>query len=422
MYNFFRNIILVSLGVVALLFAGCKNEATEEQKAEAEAATSTAAVAEVARTIEYGVDVTDLNKSEGKVANGQVITTLLSNLGADKKLLNQVNLIPDSVFDVRKFRAGNDYLAYNAQDSAKSLVYFIYKHNQTDFVVFHFGESLNVSKYQKPTTTKTRQGEFVIESSLWNAIVDADMNMELALQLSDIYAWTVDFFGLQKDDRFRVYYDELFVDDESIGIKKIHAACYSRGGKDIYAIFFENDDVTGYWDLEGNNVKKAFLKAPLSFSRISSKFSYARKHPIYKTVRPHTGVDYAAPTGTPVMTIGDGVVIFKGYKGGGGHTVKIKHNSTYTSAYLHLSKYGAGIVEGARVTQCQVIGYVGSTGASTGPHLDFRIWKNGTPIDPLKMDSPPTEPIPDNARADFDAVKTAMVAKLNEISSNAKAE
>ena len=184
--------------------------------------------------------------------------------------------------------------------------------------------------------------------------------------------------------------------------------------KRYYAVFYENDDVSGYWDLEGNNVKKAFLKAPLSFSRISSKFTYARKHPIYKTVRPHTGVDYAAPMGTPVMAIGDGVVTFKGYKGGGGHTVKIKHNSTYTSAYLHLSKYGKGIAEGVRVTQGQVIGYVGSSGSSTGPHLDFRIWKNGTPIDPLKMESPPTEPIPANARTEFDSVKTVMVKILNE--------
>jgi murein DD-endopeptidase MepM/ murein hydrolase activator NlpD len=283
----------------------------------------------------------------------------------------------------------------------------------TDFIVFHFEDSLHVEQFSKPTTVKTRMGEFVIETSLWNAIVGANMNMALALQLSDIYAWTVDFFGLQKGDGFKVYYDELFVDTVSVGISKIHAACYTHGDKELYAVFYENDEVSGYWDLEGNNMKKAFLKAPLSFSRISSKFTYARKHPVYKTVRPHTGVDYAAPMGTPVMAIGDGVVTFKGYKGGGGHTVKIRHNSTYESAYLHLSKYGKGIATGARVTQGQVIGYVGSSGTSTGAHLDFRIWKNGTPIDPLKMESPPTEPIPSNARAEFDSVKTVMVNILN---------
>ena len=403
----FASIILF----VAFAIAGCKGNGAAN---EGDANDSTQVVVEEPRHIEYGVDVTDLDVVQGKVANGQIITSLLRNLGANKTAITQAAFIPDSVFDVRRMKAGQRYSAYYTQDSVPQLVYLVYQHSVTDFIVFHFEDSLHVEQYTKPTTVKTRQGEFVVETSLWNAIIDADMNMVLALQLSDIYAWTVDFFGLQKGDRFRVYYDELFVDTVSIGISKIHAACYTRGEKDIYAVFYENDDVSGYWDLEGNNVKKAFLKAPLSFSRISSKFTYARKHPVYKTVRPHTGVDYAAPMGTPVMAIGDGVVTFKGYKGGGGHTVKIKHNSTYTSAYLHLSKYGKGIAEGVRVTQGQVIGYVGSSGTSTGPHLDFRIWKNGTPIDPLKMESPPTEPIPTNARAEFDSVKTVMVNILNE--------
>ena len=410
MYNYFK--IILPFVFALTLFVGCKGKATD---ATAESIDSTQVVVEDPRHIEYGVDVTDLDEVKGRVANGQIITSLLRNLGADQKAITQAAFIPDSVFDVRCMKAGNSYSAYYTQDSVPQLVYLVYQHSVTDFIVFHFEDSLHVEQFVKPTNVKTRTGEFVVETSLWNAIVDANMNMTLALQLSDIYAWTVDFFGLQKGDGFKVYYDELFVDTVSIGISKIHAASYKRGdNKELVAVFYENDEVSGYWDLEGNNMKKAFLKAPLSFSRISSKFSYARKHPVYKTVRPHTGVDYAAPMGTPVMAIGDGVVTFKGYKGGGGHTVKIRHNSTYESAYLHLSKYGKGIATGARVTQGQVIGYVGSSGTSTGAHLDFRIWKNGTPIDPLKMESPPTEPIPSNARAEFDSVKTVMVNILNE--------
>ena len=407
MYNYFK--IILPFLFALTLFVGCKGNGgsgTTETN-------DSTQVVEDPRHIEYGVDVTDLDVVQGKVANGQIITSLLRNLGADQKAITQAAFIPDTIFDVRRMKAGQRYSAYYTQDSVPQLVYLVYQHSVTDFIVFHFEDSLHVEQFVKPTTIKTRTGEFIVETSLWNAIIDANMNMNLALQLSDIYAWTVDFFGLQKGDGFKVYYDELFVDTVSIGISKVHAACYSRGEKEIYAIFYENDEVSGYWDLEGNNAKKAFLKAPLSFSRISSKFTYARKHPVYKTVRPHTGVDYAAPMGTPVMAIGDGVVTFKGYKGGGGHTVKIKHNSTYTSAYLHLSKYGKGIAEGVRVTQGQVIGYVGSSGTSTGAHLDFRIWKNGTPIDPLKMESPPTEPIPSNARAEFDSVKTVMVNILN---------
>lgn len=160
-------------------------------------------------------------------------------------------------------------------------------------------------------------------------------------------------------------------------------------------------DTTGYWNEVGENLQKAFLKAPLKFSRISSGFTYSRRHPVTRIVRPHTGIDYAAPKGTPVMSIGSGVVIQKGYAGGGGHTVKIKHNATYTSAYLHLSAYGKGIAKGARVSQGQIIGYVGSTGLSTGPHLDFRIWKNNTPINPLKMESPPAQKILAGRMAEF---------------------
>ena len=410
MHNYFK--IILPFLFTLTLFVGCKGNGGSGTT---DANDSTQVVVEDPRVIEYGVDVTDLDEVQGKVANGQIITSLLRDLGANQKAITQAAFIPDSVFNVRHMRAGQRYSAYYTQDSVPQLVYLVYQHSVTDFIVFHFEDSLHVEQFEKPTTIETRSGEFVIETSLWNAIVGANMNMELALQLSDIYAWTVDFFGLQKGDGFKVYYDEKFVDTVSIGISKIHAASYKRGDKELYAVFYENDEVSGYWDLEGNNMKKAFLKAPLSFSRISSKFTYARKHPVYKTVRPHTGVDYAAPMGTPVMAIGDGVVTFKGYKGGGGHTVKIRHNSTYESAYLHLSKYGKGVVAGARVTQGQVIGYVGSSGTSTGAHLDFRIWKNGTPIDPLKMESPPTEPIPDNARAEFDSVKTVMVQMLDSI-------
>ena len=170
----------------------------------------------------------------------------------------------------------------------------------------------------------------------------------------------------------------------------------------------------GYFDADGKSLKKAFLKAPLNYKRISSRFTYARKHPIYKVVRPHTGVDYAAPAGTPVVSIGDGTVIFKAYKGGGGNTVKIRHNSSYTTAYLHLQGYAKGLQVGQHVRQGEVIGYVGSTGSSTGPHLDFRVWKDGTPVDPLKMISPPSEPVSKNYQAEFDSLVNRMRPQITK--------
>lgn len=179
-------------------------------------------------------------------------------------------------------------------------------------------------------------------------------------------------------------------------------------------MFQDGDKSNVYWNEEGESLRKAFLKAPLQFKRISSRFTYRRKHPVYKVYRPHTGVDYAAPTGTPVMSVGDGVVISKGWGGGGGNTVKIRHNSVYTTAYLHLSRYAKGLKKGDRVRQGQVIGYVGSTGASTGPHLDYRVWKNGTPIDPLKMESPSVEPV---SKENMEAFKARCAAARSEMDS-----
>jgi murein DD-endopeptidase MepM/ murein hydrolase activator NlpD len=199
-------------------------------------------------------------------------------------------------------------------------------------------------------------------------------------------------------------------------VDTIRYAVFSRGGNDLPAVMYDQKDGGNiYWNEKGESMRKAFLKAPLKFSRISSGFSYARKHPVTRKVRPHTGVDYAAPKGTPVMSIGDGVVTSRKYEGAGGHTVRIRHNSVYSTAYLHLSSYAKGLVVGKRVRQGEVIGYVGSTGRSTGPHLDFRVWKNGTPINPLKMESPPTEPLRKENMASFEEIHKKYRAQVDTI-------
>ena len=362
-------------------------------------------------TIEYGLIVDSLDCVVGKVKSGEVLSILLRNLGADDKYIGKLHTINPEDFDVRRLRSGKAYKAYYKKDSVNTLKYLVYMESIIDYTVFHFEDTLRITKGKRETHLKRRTSSAVINSSLWNAIVEQDLNFNLALELSDIYAWTIDFFGLQKNDAFTVYYDEEFIDSTSVGIHQIYAASFSHLGEESYAFFFENDSVSGFWDEDGNSLKKAFLKAPLSYSRISSGFTYARKHPIFKTVRPHTGIDYAAPLGTPVMSIGDGVVTHRAYLGGGGHTVKIRHNSVYTSAYLHLSRYGK-ISVGSRVKQGEIIGYVGSTGHSTGPHLDFRIWKNGTPINPLKMKSPPVAPVPTIYKAEFDSIKVELISRV----------
>ena len=401
-----------TLLILSLLFFACKDKNANNNSSSENDSTSVNAVSH-SKIIKYGVDVTDLIESENTISPGHSLSNILLSSGADANSINNLNLIPDSILNPKKINAGNKYTIYNVNDSAHTLRYFVYHKSKQDFVVLEFLEdTIIASIFSKPAISKKRVSGAVITSSLWNAISDSELDINLALKLSDIYAWSIDFFGLQKMDSFIVYYSELYIDNEPIGIDSIYSAIFYHANHPYYAIYFEKEDIKGYWDLEGNSLRKAFLKAPLSFSRISSHFTYARKHPIYKTVRPHTGVDYAAPAGTPVMSIGDGVVIAKGYKGGGGNTIKIRHNSVYTTAYLHLSKFASNIKEGTHVSQGQVIGYVGSTGSSTGPHLDFRVWKNGEPINPLKLESPPVEPIPDNLKAEFDSIKIPLIEIL----------
>ena len=338
---------------------------------------------------------------QGSIATGDNFTSWLTALGLTREQTLEMAQRCDSVFDVRKLRAGNSWSAYYA-DSAR-LSYVVYDNSKIRQTVFRCEDSLAVWNYDKPVESVQKKADVTISSSLWNDMTEAGASPELITDLSDIYAWTVDFFGLQKGDRFRLIYHEDICEGESVGISRVDYAEFLRGETVLPAIYYDRGDGGNlYWNEKGESLRKAFLKAPLKFTRISSGFSYHRRHPVHGTVRPHTGVDYAAPTGTPVMSIGDGTVLSTGWGGGGGKTIKIRHNSVYTTAYLHLSRYA--VKPGQRVTQGQVIGYVGMTGTATGPHLDFRVWKNGTPINPLTLESPPSAPISEEHRPALDSL------------------
>ena len=349
----------------------------------------------------------------GKIQSGDNFTAWVTRLGVPRDRAYALTMACDTVFDVRKLRAGNAWSAYYADST--SLRYIVYDNSKVLQTVFQCGDSLAVWKYEKEVETFLRSADVTIETSLWTDMISAGAPAQLIVDLSDIYAWTVDFFGLQKGDRFRVLYSENMVEGASAGIAGIWYAEFLRGDTVLPAIFFDQGDGGyKYWNQKGESMRKAFLKAPLKFSRISSGFSYHRLHPVHGTVRPHTGVDYAAPTGTPVHSIGDGTVLSAGWgKGGAGNTVKVRHNSVYTTAYLHLSKMA--VKAGQRVSQGQVIGYVGMTGTATGPHLDFRVWKNGSPVNPLTLESPPAEPVKKENMAALDSVCTAMKFQLDSL-------
>ena len=357
---------------------------------------------------------------EGKVRSGQFFSTLMMKLGLDAQQAYDLTMATDSVFDVKTLRVGNAYKAY--YDAENRLRHLVYERSRTTLVIFDCQAPYGAHLYEKPVVVEQKYADVTISSSLWVDMRDAGVSPHLIVSLSDIYAWTVDFFGLQKGDRFRVLYDEKLCDGEVVSVDTVRYAIFSHNGKDLPALMYNQKDGGNiYWNEKGESMRKAFLKAPLKFSRISSGFSYARKHPVTRKVQPHTGIDYAAPKGTPVMSIGDGVVTSKKYEGAGGNTVRIRHNSVYSTAYLHLSGYAKGLKVGQRVRQGEVIGYVGSTGRSTGPHLDFRVWKNGSPINPLRMESPPTDPLKkenmdhfgqvyENYKAQIDTIQARSVA------------
>lgn len=361
----------------------------------------------------------------GTVRSGDNFSALMQRLGLGADKTYALTQKCDTVFDVRRMRSGQAYEAYYepARDTALEargpLKYVVYNESRIRQVVFSCGDSLCVWRYDKPVEVSTLAADVTIHSSLWNDMTAAGASPQLIVDLADIYAWTVDFFGLQGGDRFRVLYDQVSCEGEVIGIRGISYAEFHRDTLCLKAIRFDQGDHGNlWWNEKGESLRKAFLKAPLQFTRISSGFSYARRHPVHGTVRPHTGVDYAAPKGTPVHSIGDGTVLSAGWGGGGGNTVKIRHNSVYTTAYLHLSRFAKGIKAGTRVRQGEVIGYVGATGTATGPHLDFRVWKNGSPINPLKLESPPSEPIRESNLPALDSVCTVFVTRLDSLLTN----
>ncbi|NJM16463.1 MAG: peptidoglycan DD-metalloendopeptidase family protein [Bacteroidales bacterium] len=361
----------------------------------------------------FGVARDSFYVHQGRVGRNQNLSLVLRDYHVPYSVINKVALACDTIFDVRKIKYGNPYMIYLGKDSLATPHFFIYGHSPTQYLKVSLSESIQASLIEFPVSVKLERSHGVIETSLWNTLVDNSLDPNLANELSEIYAWSIDFFGLQKGDSFNIVYQKQYVDTNYVGLGKVITASLTHQDSSYYAFWFEQDSTGDYFDIEGNSLRKAFLKAPLRFSRVSSRFSNNRFHPVLKIHRPHHGVDYAAPAGTPVYAIGDGKIIKKGYESGGGNYVKIKHNGTYTTVYMHLSRFASGLSVNQQVKQGQVIGYVGSTGLATGPHLDFRFYRNGQPIDPLKVEAPPVEPVKENNRALFDSLAQAQLLALN---------
>jgi murein DD-endopeptidase MepM/ murein hydrolase activator NlpD len=299
----------------------------------------------------YGLPVDSFHVEENNLRMNESLSDILTDRGVSSQVIDRIAHLPSSVFDLRRMKVGNDYAVFYSKDSLRTPLYFAYSENPVNYYLYRLSfDSCKVVAGKNEVTSERKVATGVINSSLWNAMKENNLDPMLAIQLSELFAWTIDFFAIQKGDHFTVIYDQDYVKGEPIGTGKIHAAVFNSSGQDFYAFHFEQEDGQNYFDELGRSIRKEFLKAPLKFSRISSRFSAARMHPVLRIVRPHFGVDYAAPTGTPVYTIGDGVVQTKAYQpAGGGNFIKIRHNSVYTTTYMHLSKFEKGIQAGSHV-------------------------------------------------------------------------
>ncbi|HSV87954.1 MAG TPA: peptidoglycan DD-metalloendopeptidase family protein [Bacteroidales bacterium] len=364
---------------------------------------------------DFGIAVGRYKVKSHVVRPNQTLSQILTDIPLAPETVQAVTEEMQLHFDPRRIRSGQPFHAYVSSDSTQRLQYFVYEISMIDFLKVIFGDSLTVEKGQKELTTVSRISSGIIDTSLWNTLSENNLSFELAIRLSEILAWEVDFHRIQQGDLFKVIYYESFVGDKSVDVPRVEAVYFRHHGREIFGFYFESDTVKGFFDKEGDNLRKIFLRAPLEFVRITSRFSHSRLHPVLRHRRAHHGTDYAAPYGTPILAVGDGTVTRTGFNSGNGNYVRIRHNSVYETQYLHMSRFAAGIRPGTRVTQGQVIGYVGSTGLATGPHVCFRFFKNGTPVNHLNLEFPSADPLPDAYREQFIVIRDRLLRELGQI-------
>jgi len=363
----------------------------------------------------YGMVVDNYTVIEDKIKRNEVLGDILMEYNVPANIIHQVSKLSRSVFDVRKIAPDKKYTLICGQDSLKTAKAFVYEPNPIEYIVFRFEDTLWVDVCQREVviTEKSIAGE--IKSNLSETIEELGISHELTNRFVDVFGWQVDFQRLQKGDKFKLIYEEAQVEGVAVGIKQINGIYFEHFGHPYYAFPFDQGEGIDYYDEDGKSLRKALLKYPIEFTRISSRYTMNRFHPVQKRWKAHLGTDFAAPRGTPIRAVGDGLVEEAQYKSNNGNYVKIRHNGTYTTQYLHMSGIASGVRAGTRVRQGQTIGYVGSTGLATGPHLCYRFWRNGVQVDALKVDLPASQPVKKEYLESFENVKTELTKKLEVI-------
>lgn len=404
-------VALIIMGVV-----GFYGKYQQEQKDKALSALSrSASLYNCAPSLPPRLKVDSLRIFEGKIKRNQNLADILAPFNVAASVLHKLSFKSRPVFDVRKLVVGKDYSILYKGDSVREGIHFIYKPDPVEYIVYDLSDSGSVYKGAKPIEIIEKTLGGAIESSLYETMVASGAGPELVDMMVDVFAWQVDFFGIQHGDNFKLIYEEKFVDGKPVGIHRIVGAYFEHIGESYYAINYDQGKGTDYFDPKGVSLRRNLLKAPLNFTRISSRYSGRRFHPVQKRYKAHLGTDYAAPVGTPIRTVGDGVVLEARYGKYNGNFVKIKHNENISTQYLHMSRIKRGIRKGVRVKQGQTIGFVGQTGLARGPHLCYRFWKNGVQVDALKVDLPPSEPIKEAFKPQFDSIQQVVVRRLDQI-------
>lgn len=400
--------------LLSIMIISCSDQ-TKNQSEQAETQAEDTIISEP-KINEFGYPEDSVEILEGRILRNDNLAVILGRYEVSYGVIHELAQISKEIFDVRRIRTGNNYKLIRNKNTlqAHSLVYF---KNPVEFVVFNWNDTISVYSGEKDVHTATQLTSGIIFSSLYETLLSNEVSPALAVRLSEIFAWQIDFFRIQAGDSYKIFFEEKYVDDEYIGLGNVIGANFSHNGKEFLAIRFEDGEgKVDYYDQDGHSVRKAFLKAPLQYSRISSGYSTRRFHPVLKEYRAHLGVDYAAPTGTPIMAVGEGTVEVAGFTRGNGNYVRIRHNSVYSTAYLHMSRFAKGIRSGVRVNQGDVIGYVGSTGLATGPHLCFRFYKNGQQVNPLTVEVPPSDPVNEEYLEEYLLKRDKILEKLNNIS------
>lgn len=414
-----RRIIL--LGIISSFIAlGCQPEKSSQdivKKTKTEPKDSVQAHTDNTHRVErdlFGMAIDSMNVSDHEVQRNESLYLILDKLDFDPQEIYSITQEAQDVIDVSKLRPGQRYRTYASADSGSGIARMVWQPNPVEYVVFDWQkESFEVYRASRLLSKERVVASGEIETSLYQTVKEAGSSQLLAYKMADIFAWQIDFFTLRQGDSFKALYNRRYIDDQFLGIGEVMAAEFTHRGETFKAYKFSNKQIDGYYTEEGESVEKALLKAPFKFNqRVSSGFSRNRYHPTLKRNKPHTGTDYAAPRGTPILAVGDGRVTEAQYRGANGNIVQIKHNGTYRTAYLHLSGFADGIYRGASVKQGQIIGYVGTTGRSTGPHLHYSLYKNDRPVNSLAVDLPSSESVPDSLMDQFKKVRNSLDEQL----------